>query len=91
MKLSKILILLACWAIAPAAIAQDLSPYMGGPVDLVEAPNGAIANKKILDGIDEVSWTEPTIDTPAEGIWHIGGYGLVPIACDRHGRRADRL
>ncbi len=80
MKQSRIVALLACWAIAPAAMAQDLSPYMGGPVVLVEAPNGAIANKKILDGIDQVGWTGPTIDTPAEGIWHFGGYGLAPIA-----------
>ena len=80
MKLSNILALLACGAIAPAAIAQELSPYMGGPVELVEAPNGAIANKKILDGIDDVAWTRPTIDTPVEGIWHFGGYALAPIA-----------
>jgi alkyl sulfatase BDS1-like metallo-beta-lactamase superfamily hydrolase len=80
MKLSKVLTLLVAGAMAPAAIAQELSPYMGGPVELVEAPNGAIANKKILDGIDEVAWITPTIDTPAEGIWHFGGYGLVPIA-----------
>ena len=80
MKLSKVLTLLVAGAIAPAAISQELSPYMGGPVELVEAPNGAIANKKILDGIDEVAWITPTIDTPAESIWHFGGYGLVPIA-----------
>ena len=28
----------------------------------------------------EVAWITPTIDTPAEGVWHFGGYGLVPIA-----------
>ena len=60
--------------------AQELSPYMGGPVELVEAPNGAIANKKILDGIEEVSWLKPTIEQPVEGIWVLGGYGLAPIS-----------
>jgi len=64
--------------------AQELplpaTPYMGGPVELVTAPNGAIANKRILDGIDEVAWTEPTIEQPAEGIWVFGGYGLAPIS-----------
>jgi len=35
------------------------TPYMGGPVELVEAPNGAIANKRLLDGIDKVAWPEP--------------------------------
>ena len=56
------------------------TPYMGGPVELVTAPNGAIANKRILDGIDEVAWTEPTIEQPVEGIWVFGGYGLAPIS-----------
>lgn len=56
------------------------TPYMGGPVELVKAPNGAIANKRILDGITEVAWVEPTIEEPVEGIWVFGGYGLAPIA-----------
>lgn len=56
------------------------TPYMGGPVELVKAPNGAIANKRILDGIDKVAWTKPTIEQPAEGIWVFGGYGLAPIS-----------
>ena len=56
------------------------SPYMGGPVELVTAPNGAIANKRILDGIEKVFWLEPTIEEPAEGVWVFGGYGLAPIA-----------
>ena len=57
-----------------------VTPYMGGPVELVKAPNGAIANKRILDGIGQVAWTEPTIEKPAEGIWVFGGYGLAPIS-----------
>ena len=56
------------------------TPYMGGPVELVTAPNGAIANKLILDGIGEVGWVEPTIEEPVEGIWVFGGYGLAPIS-----------
>lgn len=56
------------------------TPYMGGPVELVEAPNGAIANKRILDCIEEVAWVEPTIEQPTEGIWVFGGYGLAPIS-----------
>jgi alkyl sulfatase BDS1-like metallo-beta-lactamase superfamily hydrolase len=56
------------------------TPYMGGPVELVEAPNGAIANKRILDGIDEVACTEPTIEKPVEDIWVFCGYGLAPVS-----------
>ena len=76
-------------AAALAAVTADIraqeqslpaTPYMGGAVELVEAPNGAIANKRILDGIGEVAWTEPTIEQPVEGIWVFGGYGLAPIS-----------
>jgi len=54
-------------------------PYMGAPVELVEAPNGAIANKKVIDGADLIAFTKPEIVEPAEGIYTLGGYGLVPI------------
>jgi len=54
----------------------ETNPYMGASVILGTAPNGAIANKKLLDGIDKVTWLKPTIDQPAEGIWQFGGYGL---------------
>ena len=60
--------------------ALPATPYMGGPVELATAPNGAIANKRILDGIDKVGWLEPTIERPVEDIWVFGGYGLAPIA-----------
>jgi alkyl sulfatase BDS1-like metallo-beta-lactamase superfamily hydrolase len=53
---------------------------MGAPVTLGKAPNEAIANKKLLDGIDKVAWSKPTIEQPAEGIWVFGGYGLAPIS-----------
>ena len=62
------------------AKSTEIDPYMGAPVTLVEAPNGAIANKKILDGIDKVAWLKPTIQQPVDGIWVFGGYGLAPIA-----------
>jgi len=59
---------------------SEVNPYMGGPVDLVKAPNGAIANKRLLDGIDVVGWSKPTIEKPADGIWVFGGYGLAPMS-----------
>jgi len=63
-----------------SALADEVSPYMGGPVELVKAPNGAITNRKLLDGIEKVGWLKPTIEQPVEGIWVFGGYGLAPIA-----------
>jgi len=53
---------------------------MGAPVEMGTAPNGAITRKKLLDGIGEVAWAEPTIEQPAEGIWTFGGYGLAPMS-----------
>jgi hypothetical protein len=53
---------------------------MGGPVELVEASNGAIAYKRLMDGVEKVTWTKPTIEEPAEGIWVFGGYTLAPIS-----------
>jgi hypothetical protein len=31
--------------------SMEVNPYMGAPVTLAKAPNGAIANKKILYGV----------------------------------------
>ena len=59
--------------------STEVNPYMGAPVTLATAPNGAIANKKILDGLEKVTWLKPTIDQPVEGFWQFGGYGLAPI------------
>ena len=56
------------------------SQYMGGPVELVKAPNGAITNKKLLDRVGDFNWLEPTIENPAKGIWVFGGYGLAPMS-----------
>jgi len=63
-----------------AARAEEPSVYMGAPVTLGEAPNGAIANKKILDGVPKVAWLEPTIEQPTDGVWVLGGYGLAPMS-----------
>jgi len=60
--------------------AQDKNPYMGAPVKLGKAPNGAITNQKLLDGIEKVGWLKPTIEEPAKGVWVFGGYAFAPIA-----------
>jgi hypothetical protein len=57
---------------------------MGAPVELETVPNGAIAKKWLLHGIDEAAWTEPTIEQPAKGTRLFGGYGLCPNGHDRH-------
>jgi alkyl sulfatase BDS1-like metallo-beta-lactamase superfamily hydrolase len=56
------------------------NPYMGAPVTLTSAPNGAITNKKLLDGIEKVAYLKPAIETPVDGVWVLGGYQIAPIA-----------
>ncbi len=73
------LTLLSASLFTSAASAAEISPYMGAPVTLVEAPNGAIANKRILDVVDIVGWTKPDIEQPVEGVWVLGGYGIAPM------------
>jgi len=50
---------------------------MGGEVNLIKAPNGAIVNDEVLKRISEISYTEPTTEKLAEGVWCIGGYSLA--------------
>jgi alkyl sulfatase BDS1-like metallo-beta-lactamase superfamily hydrolase len=59
---------------------EQKNPYMGAPVTLGKAPNGAITNQKLLDGIEKVGWLKPTIEEPAKGVWVFGGYAFAPIA-----------
>ncbi len=72
--------LLSCCLFTTTAGAEEPSLYMGAPVTLVKAPNGAIANKRILDVVDKVGWLKPTIEQPVEGVWVLGGYGLAPMS-----------
>ncbi len=60
--------LLSCCLFTTTASAEETSLYMGAPVTLVEAPNGAIVNKKVLDGAEKVAWLKPTIEQPVEGV-----------------------
>jgi hypothetical protein len=51
------------------------SRYMGGPAELVTAPNGAIVNKEVLEELPKTAWTEgPEIENPVDGVYVLGGY-----------------
>ncbi len=75
---SLILLMLAVMASGPALQAEERQPssrYMGGPAELVTAPNGAIVNKELLEQLPKVAWTEgPEIENPVEGVYVLGGY-----------------
>ena len=60
-----------------SVVAQEVSPYMGGEVELVTAPNGAIVNSKVLSTSSQIFYLEPTTEKLAEGVWCIGGYSLA--------------
>ena len=57
--------------------AEEPSPYMGGEVNLIEAPNGAMARAEVLETASKILYTEPTTEKLAEGVWSIGGYSLA--------------
>jgi hypothetical protein len=76
MKLSIIFLAMAGLLVSGNVWAEpsvESNLYMGAPVTLVEAPNCAIANKRILDVSDKVGWLKPTIEQPVEGVWVLGG------------------
>jgi alkyl sulfatase BDS1-like metallo-beta-lactamase superfamily hydrolase len=55
--------------------ATPSSRYMGGPAELVTAPNGAIINKEVLEELPKVGYTKgPEIEKPVEGVYVLGGY-----------------
>jgi alkyl sulfatase BDS1-like metallo-beta-lactamase superfamily hydrolase len=62
------------------AQSVETDPYMGAPVEMTTAPNGAIARKDLVDRVGDAAWLEPTIEKPAKGIYVFGGYAVAPIA-----------
>jgi linear primary-alkylsulfatase len=78
--LSIVLILMGLATVMLSAFtqAEDHAPssrYMGGPAELVTAPNGAIVNKEVLEQLPKTGWTSgPEIENPVEGVYVLGGY-----------------
>ncbi len=58
-------------------VERTSSRYMGGPAELVKAPNGAIANAESLQKAAKIMYLEPTTEKVAEGVWSIGGYSAA--------------
>ncbi len=58
-----------------AGSSAPSSRYMGGPAELVTAPNGAIVNKEVLKQLPKTAWTDgPEIENPVKGVYVLGGY-----------------
>jgi len=64
-------------ALASQVQAGDPSPYMGGEVNLIEAPNGAITRAEVMETAAEIIYLEPETEKLAEGVWSIGGYSMA--------------
>jgi len=72
-----VLFLSSCTCLAVAEDQASSSRYMGGPAELVTAPNGAIVNAEMLEVTPKVMYLEPTTEKVADGVWCIGGYSLA--------------
>ena len=70
-------ILVWCAMSGASGDAAEVSRYMGGPVELTKAPNGAIVNVEALQASARIVYSEPTTEKVAEGVWCIGGYSIA--------------
>jgi alkyl sulfatase BDS1-like metallo-beta-lactamase superfamily hydrolase len=62
---------------SPQVAENPPSRYMGGPAELVTAPNGAIVNAEVLEATPNIMYLEPTTEEVTEGVWCIGGYSIA--------------
>lgn len=77
-----VLLILSVFVLATASYAKregaiPPSRYMGGPAELVTAPNGAITNAEALKKLPAIMYLEPTTQEVADGVWCIGGYSVA--------------
>lgn len=73
--LAPVLVLTLAPGVASQESSEVPSRYMGGPAELVTAPNGAIVNKEVLETLPKTAWTSgPEINKPVEGVYVLGGY-----------------
>lgn len=62
-------------AAAPASMIAE-SVYMGAPVELATAPNGAMTNAKVLQSLPRIAYLAPEVEQVTDGVWCIGGYSI---------------
>ena len=66
-KIFLFLSILSGFACPVHAAAQ--SPYMGGPVNLIKAPNGAVVREEVLKTGARIIYLEPTTEKLADGVY----------------------
>ncbi len=65
---------------APAAsdeLANYPMQYMGAPVALTTAPNGAVIGEKALHDREAVSYHSLTVQQVTDGVWVVGGHSIA--------------
>jgi alkyl sulfatase BDS1-like metallo-beta-lactamase superfamily hydrolase len=70
----------ACFIFSTVAIvglaAEVKHPYMGGEVELVTAPNGAVINSYTPSRLEIVHPSTPQVIEVADGIWQLAGMSI---------------
>ena len=61
------LLTLAGLAIVTTVSAEVPSRYMGGPVELATADNGATVNAKLIEAYPKCWYTKPTVEEIVDG------------------------
>ena len=75
------MVLMVVSAFAASAMGQVSKPeqsrYMGGPVELATAENGAIVNAKLIEAYPKCWYTKPMVKEIVDGVWVVGGYSIA--------------
>ena len=63
----------------PGIHAPTIARYMGAPVELATAPNGAVVNRAALDGLHASEPHVPEVRKITDGVWSVIGHSLVNV------------
>ena len=72
-----ILLTLSGLASVTTVSAEAPSRYMGGPVELATAHDGAIVNANLIEAYPKNWYTEKTVKEIVDGVWVVGGYSIA--------------
>ncbi|MFT3779989.1 MAG: alkyl sulfatase dimerization domain-containing protein [Ottowia sp.] len=72
--------LMAAAAADAGEMANYPMHYMGAPVAMTTAPNGAVIGEKAFHARRAVGYHALTVEQVAEGVWLVGGYSIANTA-----------
>ncbi|CAB3778398.1 Putative alkyl/aryl-sulfatase YjcS [Paraburkholderia caffeinitolerans] len=65
--------------VKPGIHAPTIARYMGAPVELATAPNGAVVNRVALERLRASEPHTPEVRKIADGVWSVIGHSLVNV------------